>query len=110
MMNMNENGAEGESDDETVTTTVDVSGAELQVTPLTKLPHPESITAGIISSRILTKQNRGDQESIVGMDEDMYQLLELCVEDGISRTTIESLGPYELNTIVAAVFHEEGDE
>lgn len=86
------------------TTTVNISGAELHVTPITELPHPESITAGIISSRILTKQSRAGEEGAIGMDEDMYQLLELCVEDGIQRSTIESLDAYELNTLVNAVF------
>lgn len=93
-----------------MTETVELGGTTLHVTPISVLPFPYSISAGVIASRLVTKINRTDEdEPAEGIDEDMYQLLELCVEDGISRETIENLGPYELSAIIGAAF-EEPDE
>lgn len=88
---------------------IDVGGTTIRVTPVNELPFPESVTAGLISSRLISKIETADSGAI-GAEDDLYELLELCVEDEIQRETIESLGPYELNAIIGTVFEPETDD
>lgn len=85
---------------------VELDGTTLHVTPTTELPFPKSLAAATISSRIITKMDRSEEagEQAVGVDEDMYQLLELCVEDGIRRETLEALGPHDLTDVLEIAF------
>lgn len=90
--------------------TVDINGVEIDVTPIHELPFPKSLTASVISSRIISKTEAGSRDDpAVGVDEDFYQLIEMCIEDRVRRRTIAALDAEQLNIILEVIF-EDPDE
>ena len=81
---------------------IEVNGVTLRVTPATELPFPTNLSASVIANRILHKIEEGDHS----VYQDIYEMCELCCEDGIRKETFEQLGVAELNKVLGAVYDD----
>lgn len=87
-----------------MTEVVDIDGVELHVTPADEVGFPMNIVVALIAGRIARKLQGSGQ--LVDVEDDVYQILEICVEDGVRRETLATLDPHDLGKIISVVFDE----
>ena len=87
-----------------MTEVVDIGDVELHVTPVSELPFPMRIAVAMIGGRIARKSETA--EHAADIESDIYEVLEICVEDGIRRETLQSLNAKELAAILDVVFED----
>lgn len=77
--------------------TVEVRGQRLKVYDVSKLPFPKNIQAGMVASRLDRHQKEGKLRKF---EEDIAELIALCIDEPIQPETIRDLNMAEMGKII----------